>query len=77
MSGIEELIQSVFRFTRIQSYDKRHMHYVASDGYYKYYVIVTTQTLKSSRKLFGVDFGEMLGVRSSILTQDFDYMFGW
>jgi hypothetical protein len=72
--SIEELIQSVFRFTRIQSYDKRHMHYVATDGYYKYYVIVTTQVLRSSAKLFGRDFGEMLGVRSSILVQEYDYI---
>ena len=72
--SIEELIQSVFRFSKLRRYDRRHMHYVASDGYYKYYVIVTAQVLRSSRKLFGVDYGEMLGVRSSILAQDFDYI---
>jgi hypothetical protein len=74
MSGIEELIQSVFKFSKLQQYDRKHMHFIALDSQYKYYIIVTTQTLRSSKRLFGRDFGEMLGVRSSILAQDFDYI---
>jgi len=74
MAGVEDIIRSVFRFSVLQRYDKRHVHYVAYDGQYRYYIVVTTRVLQSSRRLFARDFGEMLGVRSSILAQEYDYI---
>jgi len=73
MAGVEDIIRSVFKFS-VQQYDKRHAHYVGYDGQYKYYIIVTSRVLQNSRKLFGTDFGEMLGVRFSILVSDYDYI---
>jgi hypothetical protein len=59
---------------RVVSYDKNHGHLVAYDGTSKIYIVYTTRTLRNSGAVFGKDFGEMLGVRTSILMQSYDYI---
>jgi hypothetical protein len=71
---MEELIKKTLGADEVRQYNRRHGHYVATAGSYKYYVIHTTATLRNSKSVFKRDYGEMLGVRSSILTQDFDYI---
>jgi hypothetical protein len=59
---------------RVVSHDKSHGHLVAYDGDSKIYIVYTTRTLRNSGAVFGKDFGEMLGVRTSILMQSYDYI---
>jgi len=71
---VAELVKRVLGASAVKQYDKHHGHFIATASSYKYYVIHTTATLRNSKSVFKRDYGEMLGVRSSILTQDFDYI---
>ena len=70
---IERILKEL-GFENARLYDKRCRHYVASVGTYRYYIIFTNSVLRNAKAIFGKDYGEMLGVRSSILTQDFDFI---
>jgi hypothetical protein len=68
------IIMELFKEAKIVEADKQHQHYVALLGQNKAYIIYTTRTLRNSRTVFGHDYGEMLGVRHSILLGDYDYI---
>jgi hypothetical protein len=70
---IERILKEL-GFDSVRLYDKRCRHYIAVINGYRYYIIFTNSVLKNSKSVFGVDYGEMLGVRSSILTQDIDFI---
>ena len=69
-----EAIDDFLRGLRAKLYDRRHGHFIAYIDSQRCYIIYTATTLRNPKALFSKDFGEMLGVRSSILTQDFDYI---
>jgi len=59
---------------RIVRLDAVHGHMVGVLGERRLYIIYTTRVLENSRAVFSADYGEMLGVRTSILVQSYDYI---
>jgi hypothetical protein len=59
---------------RIVSRDPVHGHMAGLLGGNRLYIIYTTRVLENSRAMFSADYGEMLGVRTTILMQNYDYI---